>query len=61
VNNAGIFNRGLSYDHIDYLSVWIQLTGFNNRGKEVDIDCKLALLFNPETKVLEEIFHWINP
>jgi hypothetical protein len=60
VLKARITHRGI--DRKEYIGVWIQLTGFNkNQNKYVDLDCKLGLLLNPETKRLEEIFYWIRP
>jgi hypothetical protein len=46
----------------EYLVAWIPL-GIEISGHEglVELDQKLGLLFNPNTKLLEEVFIWTRP
>jgi hypothetical protein len=46
----------------EYLVAWIPL-GIEISGHEglVELDQKMGLLFNPKTKLLEEVFIWTRP
>jgi hypothetical protein len=56
------YNQTWGREEKMYTTVFIQLSDFNNNLKNyTDIDFKIGLLFNPETKILEEIFIWIRP
>jgi len=60
VENNYIRYKGIN--NVKYLGVKIQLSGFNKYyDKYIDIDEALVFLFNPETKILEEVFYWIRP
>ena len=61
VDNAYYSYKGRN--RIKYLCVNIQLTGrpHSHSQEYVVLDVALKLLFNPETKILEEIFYWIRP
>ena len=49
-------------DNAEYLVARIPLgIKFKDKDELIELDQKLGLLFNPESKLLEEVFLWIRP
>lgn len=60
IKSARIINRGKDVHSL--LAVMIQLQYLHPKIKDyVDIDENIGLLYNPESKILEEIFLWVAP